>query len=103
MQIFAVVGILDDQRALVIQLAKGHYGKENVYVVPNGAFIASDGETTKEVSLNIGIGDDEHNYNGVVVMMQYYWGYHDKELWEWITAKSRSVGVQQSGVGFFGR
>ena len=94
MQIFAVVGILDDQRAHVIQLAKEHYGKENVYVVPNGAFIASDGETTKEVSLKLGIGDESKAYSGIVVMVQYYWGYHNKELWEWITAKSRSAGIR---------
>ena len=93
MQIFAVVGILDDQRAHVIQLAKKRYGKENVYVAPNAAFIASDGETSKEVSRNIGIGDDDYDYTGVVVMLQYYWGFHNKQLWEWITAKSRSIGV----------
>ncbi len=94
MQIFAVVGILDDQRAHLIQKAKQKYSKENVYVVPNAAFIASDGETTQEVSRSIGIGDDEHDFTGVVVMVQYYWGYHNKELWEWITAKSRSLGIQ---------
>ena len=94
MQIFAVVGIPDKQRARVIQLAEEHYSKANVYVVPNGAFIASDGETSREVCINLGIGDDEKNLTGVVAMMQYYWGYHDKELWEWITARSRSNAIQ---------
>ena len=92
MQIFAVVGIIDDQRAHLIQQAKEKYTKANVYEVPNGLFIASDGETTEEVSANIGIGANNNAYSGVVVMVQYYWGYHDSKLWEWITARSRSNG-----------
>ncbi len=92
MQIFAVIGILDDQRAHLIQKAKQKYSEANVYVVPNAAFIASDGETTKEVSRSIGIGDDEHDFTGVVVNVQYYWGFHNNNLWEWIVTRSKSNG-----------
>ena len=91
MQLFAIFGVRDDQRGGIVELAETRYSVPNVYSIPNGLFIASDGETTQEVCSKLGIGGTENGmrgFNGVVVMVNYYWGYHDKELWEWMVARS---------------
>ena len=92
MQVFAVVGTRSEQRQRVIQLAQSKYTVPNVYVVHDGIFVASDGQTTKEVSRTLGIGDDDNNDTGVVAMVDHFWGYHDRDLWEWIRARSKSNG-----------
>ena len=92
MNIFAVLGTRSEQRPEVIQLAQSNYSEPNVYIVQDGIFLASDGQTTQEVARQLGIGDDNNNYTGVVVMVAHYWGYHDRDLWEWIVARSKSNG-----------
>ena len=92
MQIFAVTGTLDEQREKIVELARNGYSEANIYIASNAVFVASGGETTKEVSVRLGIGDEKTNYSGVVIMVNYYWGYYDKELWEWIAARSKSNG-----------
>ena len=87
MQIFAIVGTREDQRQQVIRLARSNYGDENVYLANDGIFIASNGQATEESSRSVGIGDDINSFSDVVMMVNHYWSYHDRELWEWITAK----------------
>ena len=93
MQIFAVIGTDSEQRAEIVQSAVQAYTDANVYRVRNAVFIASSGgETTQEVSVKLGIGDDERNFTGIVVTVNYYWGFYAKELWEWLSARSRANG-----------
>ena len=92
MQIFAVFGTRGHERAQIVQLAKDKYTEANVFELQSAIFVASDRETTQEVSVKLGIGDDGNNYSGVVIMVQYYWGFANPALWEWITARSRSNG-----------
>ena len=93
MQIFAVVGIRSEQRDDIVQAATRHYTEANVYPRSTVVFLASSGETTEEVSVKLGIGDDDKNYTGVVLMVNYYWGYYAKELWEWMAARSKANGT----------
>ena len=88
MQIFAIVGTKTEQHGEIVRLAKERYTEANVYTIPDVVFLASARETTQEVAIQLGIGDDNNNYTGVVVMVNYYWGYHSKDLWEWIAARS---------------
>lgn len=90
MQIFAIIGTRDNQRDSIIRLAKAKYTDANVFVAQDANFIAPDGETTQEVCIRLGIGDDENDYTAVVIAVQYYWGFHSPQLWEWITAKAKS-------------
>ena len=92
MQIFAVIGMREEQRDNIVKLARDRYTTANIYIAQNAVFVASGGETTQELSVRLGIGDDKNNYTGVVIMVDYYWGYHPKELWEWIAARSKSNG-----------
>ena len=93
MQIFAVVGTRNDQRARLVELAKENYTDANVYDINNALFIAASGETTTEVSKKVGIGGVPGSLTGVVVMVDYYWGFHAKELWEWMAARSKANGI----------
>ena len=94
MNIYAVAGILNDQYDEIADRARKHYSDANVYPLPNLVFVATSGETSHELCLKLGIGDDKNNFTGVAVMAQHYWGYHEKDLWEWIAIRSRGNGVQ---------
>ena len=88
MQVFAVVGTRNDQHQEVIAQAITAYGKSNVYQTRHSLLIAANGDTTEEVARRIGIGDGVHNYNGIVILVNYYWGFYDKGVWEWLVTKS---------------
>ena len=45
--------------------------------------------TSQEVSAVLGM-DGEHNVRGIVVQMDRFFGFHNRDIWEWIE-KSRSV------------
>lgn len=93
MQIFAIMGILPDQQNDIVQLAKRAYTDANVYEALNAIFIASSGgKTTQEVSVSLGIGDNDKNLTGIVIIVNYYWGFYAKELWEWLAARSKVNG-----------
>ena len=92
MQVFAIAGTKEDQRQKVIQKAQLTYGNDNTYIANDGIFIASNGQTTQEISRSVGIGDDLNNFSGVVMMLNHYWGYQDREFWEWIDARLTSNG-----------
>ena len=92
MQIFAVVGTRDSQRDSIIHLAKAKYADANIFVAGNAVFIATDGETTQDICVKLGIGDKKNDYTGITIPVQHYWGFHNPQLWEWLTARSRSNG-----------
>ena len=89
MQIFAVMGMKQDQRQAVVSLATKAFRESNTYQVDGGLFLATDGNhTTQEVAKKIGIGDDKNNFRGVVINAKFNWGFHDSGLWEWMEVKS---------------
>lgn len=86
MQIFAAVDLKD--RNLVLKNAKEHY-EGNVYDPGKGSlFVASEGETARDVALKIGLskGSDGPRTSGVVLTIANYWGHYDPGLWEWLDA-----------------
>ena len=92
MQIYAVFSTLDYEHDQIVQRAKAQYTAPNVFTIPSGILVASPGETSQEVASNLGIGNDKDNFTGVVVMVNYYWGFHNKDLWEWMAARSKRNG-----------
>ena len=88
MKIFAVVGTDDpDQRAAIVATAERSY--DSIYDVSGVLFVAVESdETTAEVARKLGIGDDKKLFHGIVIDATFNWGFHDKELWEWMRAKS---------------
>ena len=92
MQLFAVFGTLEREHDTISKRAANHYGEANVYEVEGGLVIAAPRDTTQEIAANLGIGDDENGFTGIVVQTSYYWGYYKKGLWEWMDARSRNNG-----------
>ena len=88
MQVFVAFN-LSDPEAVRSRIAS-HYSQENCYgSVPNCFFIATNGETTRQLATKIGLGDDGVS-SGIVIPVTSYWGRDRSELWEWISVKQGS-------------
>ncbi len=86
MQVFVAFNIGDFNA--VSGMAVRYYPKGS-RVEGDSIFIATDGETTRQVATRIGLGDDPSS-NGIVVPVTSYWGRYDRDLWEWLSAKQRA-------------
>lgn len=88
MQIFAATDIKD--RALVLSKVSEHYPGSFFDPGQGSIFVASEGETARDVALKIGLSKDSQPYftSGVVVSILNYWGHFTPDLWEWISVKS---------------
>ena len=92
MQVFAVFNVADPSR--VKSGIDAHY-RDSCYEVGSGVFfIATAGETTRQLATKIGLGDDIGTgvTSGIVIPVTSYWGRHSTELWEWISVKQSSNG-----------
>ena len=85
MQVFAIFDVSNPQK-VEIGLMK-HYPTNFYRAGDTTFFVATRGETTKQVAENIGFGDDPAPVTGVIVPVVTYWGRHNRELWEWISVK----------------
>ena len=88
MQIFAAIDIRD--RDLVLKMVEKHYPGSFFDPGQGSIFVAAEGETARDVALNIGLSKDcQPEYtSGVVVSILNYWGHFTPDLWEWINVKS---------------
>lgn len=91
MQIFAIADIKD--RKLVLDNLEQHYNGKFYDPGEHTIFLASDGETSREVATKIGLSNQSPKYtSGVVLLISGYWGHHNPQLWEWLQAKGSSNG-----------
>lgn len=82
MTIFAIIGPGPDNRlqAAVVRIFPG----KNLEFAP-GQFVASaPGLTATQVAQQIGSNEQVGQY--VVFSVAGYWGFHRKDLWEWLSA-----------------
>ena len=92
MQVFAVFKVADSSR--VMAGINAHY-RNNHYMAGNGVFfIATEGETTRQLATKIGLGDENPDgvTSGIVIPVTSYWGRDNAELWEWISVKQSTNG-----------
>ena len=92
MQVFAVFSVRDPSRVKA-GIVK-HY-RDNHYDTGNDVFfIATSGETTRQVATKLGLGDDNADgvTTGIIIPVMSYWGRHSSELWEWISVKQNANG-----------
>lgn len=90
MQIFAIFEVEDP--SAIEERAKEHY-LNNFHKTEAGFFIATTGETTREVAAKLGIGESEEPpMAGVVLAVSSYWGCYFSDLWEWLDVKTSTNG-----------
>ena len=88
MQVFVAFNI--SQPEAVKLKIEHHYTRENYYDSGRDSFfIATVGETTRQLATKIGLGDNNVS-SGIVVPVTSYWGRYSTELWEWINVKQGS-------------
>ena len=92
MQVFAVFKVADPGRVMA-GISK-HYSSSYYQAGDDVFFIATEGETTRQLATKVGLGDDNPAgvTSGIVVPVTSYWGRHNAELWEWISVKQSSNG-----------
>ena len=90
MQVFAVIKVTAP--SLVKAKIAERYADNYYEVDEETLFVAAQGETTRQVATNIGLGegDPEDLSSGIVIPVTSYWGRYNPELWEWINVKQRS-------------
>lgn len=89
MQVFVAFNISDP--AAVQSRIEAQYGAGNFYQASSSFFIATNGETTRQVGEKLGFGD-ENLASGIVLPVTSCWGRYGKELWEWISVKMDANG-----------
>ena len=88
MAIFAIVGVGDPD--YVHDRLKEHF-PEAFYVAGNHVFfVATDNFTTRQVAERLGLSGETDEIRGVVLLVTSFYGYHDRDLWEWIQVKHRA-------------
>ena len=89
MKIFVAFNI-SDVELVRNKLIKNYNG--NFYDDGSSFFIATEGETTRQLATKIGLGEEEPSTRGIVVPVTVFWGRYNPEVWEWIIAKQRTNG-----------
>ena len=92
MQVFAVFKVADPSR---IKAGIDTHYRDSHYEAGDGVFfIATEGETTRQLATKVGLGDDNVAgvTSGIVIPVTSYWGRHSSDLWEWISVKQSSNG-----------
>ena len=86
MQVFVAFNVSNPEG---IRTRIEHEYKMNYYDDGTTFFIATKGETTREVATKIGLGE-EPVASGIVLPVTSYWGTYNPEVWEWIGAKTNA-------------
>ena len=91
MQVFVAFAVDDFDR---VRRGVARYYNNHHYNAGRGAwFIATEGETARQVATKLGLGDvdpaDGNTTGGIVVPVTSFWGRHSVDLWEWIGTKQR--------------
>ena len=89
MQVFVAFNISDPalvRRKLEQRYSGRYYDDDNTF------FVATEGETTRQLASKIGLGDEEPATSGIVIPVINYWGRYNSEVWEWISVKLSANG-----------
>ena len=92
MQVFAVFNVRDPSR---VKAGIDEHYRDNCHEAGNDAFfIATSGETTRQVATKLGLGDDNPSgvTTGIIIPVTGYWGRYSSDLWEWIVVKQNANG-----------
>ena len=85
MAIFAIVGVANPD--LVKDRLEKHFAG-SIYVAGERVFfVAAAGRTTREIGEMAGLSPETDATRGIVLSVTSYWGFHDRELWEWMQVK----------------
>ena len=84
MQVFVASNISDP--ALVRSKLEQRYS-DSYFDDDNTFFVATEGETTRQLASKIGLGDEEPATSGIVIPVTSFWGRYNSEVWEWISVK----------------
>ena len=90
MQVFVAFNISDP--SLVRSKLEQRYSGRYYYDDDRTFFIATEGETTRQLASNIGLGDEEPATSGIVMPVTTFWGRYNSEVWEWISVKLSANG-----------
>ena len=92
MQLFVLAEIRD--REIVLENVKQHYANRYYDTGERLIFVASEGETTYEVAVKVGLSKEStpRYTSGIVVSIGSYWGHYNPRLWEWLRVKENSNG-----------
>ena len=85
MQVFAIFGVNDPEH--VVNSLREHYSADYYIADNNTFFVASVGETTRQLADRIGFDGSREDLRGIVIAVHSYWGAHSRDLWEWISVK----------------
>lgn len=89
MQVFALFDVSDPTQ--VKQCLEDRYESDYRAVEPNIFFVAARDMTTRELWEDI-CPDASNPIRGVILPVTSVYGFHDRELWEWIGVKMRANG-----------
>ena len=84
MQVFAVFGMTDS--AKIIRQAQEKYPNDHKPIDANSFLVAARGMTSQEVAESIGLDKER----GIVVAVTAYYGFHNRDIWEWMGIKERA-------------
>ena len=62
---------------------------DNFFEISSEQWLVSSDSLTKEVSDKLGITGGGHGRTVVFKIDVYYYGWHDKSLWEWLDLKNK--------------
>ena len=85
MQVFAIFEVSNPP--LVEENLNKLYADQWYRVSSNAFFVATEGETTRQVADSLGFSDDNPSLSGIVVPVYSYWGRSRPDLWEWLAIK----------------
>ena len=89
MQVFVAFNISDPD--LVRSKLEQRYS-DSYFDDDNTFFVATEGETTRQLASKIGLGDEEPVTSGIVIPATSFWGRYNSEVWEWISVKLSANG-----------
>lgn len=78
---------LSKENQLLNELIPEKFGKDS-YQLANGDWLLSYSGTSKQLSDEIGISDDD-KANAIVLSFAGYWGRATPDVWEWLNEHSK--------------
>ncbi len=88
MAIFAVVGVAEPD--YIHDRLTEHF-PESFYVAGHRTFfVSTDSFTTRQIAEKVGLSGETGDVRGIVLLVTSYYGYHDRDLWEWIQVNHRA-------------
>jgi hypothetical protein len=87
-----LTGVTNSSR--VEEAIKREFPGENYKIDAGQIIISADGMTTLQVAQKIGVrgASNQAGFDGIVIFaISNYWGHHNKDMWEWLAARSKDL------------